>query len=140
MFVSDQSILGTQPGPFWTFLLWIILLVFLAIFCFREVIQIYIDHRAYVKSLENWAELAVILLTSLITLWGGYCDHVEYKRQFAACSMIPSWWLLLTITGRSRSKNIKIYYSMYSQVRWIKWYLNAILKLIVGYYNRPGFS
>ena len=97
--------------------LWATLLVFLAVFCGREVIQVWIDPCHYVKSLENWVELAVILLTSLITLWGGYCDHVEYKRQFAACSMIPSWWLVLTMIGRSRSKNIKIYYSMYGQVR-----------------------
>ena len=116
-FISDKEIVGTPPV---FSALWITLLVFLAVFCGREVIQVYTDPSAYVKSLENWVELAVILLTSLVTLWGGYCEHVEYKRKFAAFSMIPSWWLLLTMTGRSRSKNIKIYYSMYSQVRYIK--------------------
>ena len=97
--------------------LWYLLLVLLGCLVGREALQLGVAPRRYFFSLENWVELALICLTSVLLFHGGYSCHVEPKRHVAAIVIVLSWSELITMVGRHpHLTTYNIYVTMFYKV------------------------
>ena len=89
-------------------------LIFLAI---RETLQFGIAPRRYIFTLENWVDLTLIALSSVLLFYGDYGCHVSLKRQVAAFIIVLSWSELITMIGRHpKLTEINIYVTMLYRV------------------------
>ena len=97
--------------------LWYLLLVLLGCLVGREALQLGVAPRRYFFSLENWVELALICLTSVLLFHGGYSCNVEPKRHVAAIVIVLSWSELITMVGRHpHLTTYNIYVTMFYKV------------------------
>ena len=97
--------------------LWYMLLVLLGCLVGREALQLGVAPRRYFFSLENWVEVTLICLTSVLLFHGGYSCHVEAKRHVAAIVIVLSWSELITMVGRHpHLTTYNIYVTMFYKV------------------------
>ena len=97
--------------------LWYMLLVLLGCLVAREALQLGVAPRRYFFSLENWVEVTLICLTSVLLFHGGYSCHVEAKRHVAAIVIVLSWSELITMVGRHpHLTTYNIYVTMFYKV------------------------
>ena len=69
-----------------------------------------------VFTLENWAELAIIAMTSFL-LFDGYSCHIEAKRHVSAFVIVLSWSEMIVMIGRHpRLTEVNIYVTMLFKV------------------------
>ena len=93
-------------------------LVFLLVFIIlREALQLGVSPRRYFFSFENWLEMTLIVLTSILLFLGDYCHHIEAKRHISAIVIVLSWSELITMIGRHPRLTIyNIYVTMFYKV------------------------
>jgi ankyrin repeat protein len=78
--------------------LWYILMVLLALLSVREVCQLLLYHKKYIKSPENWLELLLIIAT--FTSCSGVVDNFQIKRHFFAVAILLGWFELVLLLGQ----------------------------------------
>ena len=126
--------------PAGTGILWVIcscLLLFLAL---REVFQFGIAPRRYIFTLENWVDVTLLALTSILLFHGDYGCHVTLKRHVAAFIIVLSWSELITMIGRHpKLTEINIYVTMLYRVLgtfilFLTWYSLFIFAFALGFY------
>jgi hypothetical protein len=94
--------------------LWYINVFLLFILSFREALQFGVAPRRYFFSPENWLELTLIALTSVLLFHGGYGCHVSVKRHVAAIAIVLSWSEFITMIGRHpKLSTYNIYVTMF---------------------------
>ena len=88
-------------------------IVFLILLMLRELFQFGIAPRRYIFTLENWLDIALIVLTSILLFDGDYGCHIRTKRHLAAFIIVLSWCELITMVGRHpKLTQINIYVTM----------------------------
>ena len=96
---------------------WHINTVLLVVLGLRELLQFSIAPRRYFFSIENWLELTLIVLISLLLFMGGYGCNVSAKRHIAAVVIVLSWSELITMIGRHpKLSTYNIYVTMFYKV------------------------
>ena len=66
--------------------------------------------------LENWAELALIAMTSFL-LFDGYSCNIDAKRHVSAFVIVLSWSEMIVVIGRNpRLPEFNIYITMLFKV------------------------
>ena len=96
--------------------LWYLLVILLSVLVLRETLQLGVSPRRYFFSFENWLEIGLIVLTSV--LLGNYCNYIYAKRHVAAILIVLSWSELITMIGRHPALTIyNIYVTMFYKVR-----------------------
>jgi len=139
------------------------LLVLLAGLVIREIFQMAVSLRRYLLDLENWIEVVMIILTSIILLRpdpehqqamdieGGGLDPAiiddpnanyerELKRHLAAISLLLSWAELITFVAKHPRLNIyNVYVTMFYKVLstfffFLLWYVFFIVAFGLGFY------
>jgi ankyrin repeat protein len=97
--------------------LWHITTILLGFLTVRELAQFLIAPRRYFFSLENWLEMFLVALTSVLLFHGDYGCNVEEKRHIAAIVIVISWSELITVIGRHpKLSTYNIYVTMFYKV------------------------
>ena len=97
---------------------WGFVVFFLVFVILRELLQLGVAPRRYFFSFENWLEMTLIVLTSILLFLGDYCQHIEIKRHISAIVIVLSWSELITMVGRHPALTIyNIYVTMFYKVR-----------------------
>ena len=137
---SEACSPDARVGPEGIGILWVIcscLLLFLAL---REVFQFGIAPRRYIFTLENWVDVTLITLTSILLFHGDYGCHVNLKRHLSAFIIVLSWSELITMIGRHpKLTEINIYVTMLYRVLgtfilFLTWYSLFIIAFALGFY------
>ena len=97
--------------------IWGIVVFLLLLIIFREALQLGVAPRRYFFSFENWMEIILIVLTSILLFMGDYCQHINTKRHISAIVIVVSWSELITMIGRHPALTIyNIYVTMFYKV------------------------
>ena len=97
---------------------WGFVVFFLVFVILRELLQLGVAPRRYFFSFENWLEMTLIVLTSILLFMGDYCQHIDTKRHISAIVIVLSWSELITMVGRHPALTIyNIYVTMFYKVR-----------------------
>ena len=114
---------------------WGFVVFFLVFVILRELLQLGVAPRRYFFSFENWLEMTLIVLTSILLFLGDYCQHIETKRHISAIVIVLSWSELITMVGRHPALTIyNIYVTMFYKVRTL------LIESIVIYSYRLVFN
>lgn len=120
--------------------LWHLVTVLLVGLVLREALQLGIAPRRYFFSLENWLEMVLIALTSVLLFYGHYGCHVQTKRHLGAAIIVLSWSELITMVGRHpKLTTYNIYVTMFYKVLgtfilFLMWYSLFIIAFALGFY------
>ena len=120
--------------------LWFANTVFLIGLICREVVQLGIAPRRYIFTLENWLEVTLIVLTSILLFDGDYSCNVTTKRHVAAFIIVLAWSEMIILIGRHpKLAEVNIYVTMLFKVLWtfilfLSWYSLFIVAFALGFY------
>ena len=120
--------------------LWFASVVCLILLMLREFLQFGIAPRRYVFSLENWVEIVLIGMTSVLLFDDFYTCSRNTKRHLAAFIIVLSWSELITMVGRHpKLTKINIYVTMLFKVLgtfivFLAWYSLFIFAFGLGFY------
>jgi len=102
------------------------LIALLAILFLFEVFQLMVSLKRYVFSLENWIELSMIAIVTVILI--NDPKSFEINRNLAAFSILLSWSKMITLIGKHPKNNrLNIYVTMFFKVLksfffFLSWY------------------
>jgi ankyrin repeat protein len=99
------------------------LMILLGLLCMREVFQLYVYRWRYIKSLENWLEIMLIIVTFISC--SGTVDGLQIKRHFFAVAILLGWFELVLILGRLPLLSV--------QLEMLKTVSSTFLKFMAGY-------
>jgi ankyrin repeat protein len=111
--------------------LWYALMILLVLLYVREVGQLILYRKEYIKSKENWLELLLIFVTFKL------CTAKEVNRHFFAIAILLGWFELLLLLGRLPLLSVQI--EMFKSVsltflRFMAGYIVLILAFALSFY------
>lgn len=95
---SNSKLGGTDPlGNEITYYLWFVVLGFVTVMCFRELFQIISFPISYITSVENWLEICLIALISVLL-----CEEqsIDYRVSVSAIVLLMSWSEFILLLGK----------------------------------------
>jgi len=107
-------------------LLKLALTILLAILLLIEVFQLMVSLKRYVFSIENWIEVSMIIIVSIILY--NEENSFDLNRNLAAISILLSWSKVITLIGKHPKHNrFNIYVTMFFKVLksfffFLSWY------------------
>jgi hypothetical protein len=112
------------------FLMGLLFLLFL-----REAFQVYVYRMMYIRSLENWLELPLIIFT--FTSCFGVMDSIQIKRHFFAFAIVLGWFELVLLLGRL--PQLSVHTEMLKTVistflSFMKGYVVVLVAFALGFY------
>ena len=109
-------------------ILWHSLLVLLGLLLFRELMQALASFKRYIFSTENWAEMIMCVVLSVILFCPEDSCSRETKRYLSAFVIVISWAELITLIAKHpRLTSYNVYITMFYQV------LKTFMKFFVLY-------
>jgi len=115
------------------------LMILLAVLAGRELFQMAVSLRRYFFTVENWIELTMIVLVSVI-LFLPDDGNRELKRHLAGISLLLSWAELITFVAKHpRLTRYNVYVTMFYKVLasfffFLLWYIFFIVAFGLGFY------
>ena len=112
----------------------------LIIFTLRELLQMFVSIKRYFASFENWMEITIIVLVTVLISNHRTENCGEMNRHFAAIVIVLSWAELIVLVGRHpKLKEYNIYVTMFLKVLktflfFITWYSLFIIAFGLGFY------
>lgn len=115
--------------------LWVLVMGFLIALTFRELFQLVSSPIAYITSLENWLEISLLILTSILLLCEMSC--VSYRNQISAIVILLSWGELILLVGRHPA--LATHLEMFKRVtknflKFLVWYSILIVAFALSFY------
>jgi len=113
------------------------LIILLTILAIREFFQMLVSIKRYVTSPENWIEVSMIILVSIML--SGICQ-CDTNRHLAAIVIVLSWSDLVVNVGKHPKLNrLNIYVTMFFKVLkdftlFLLWYSMFIIAFGLGFY------
>ena len=122
------------------YVLEIIVTSLLSMLLVRELMQMAVSLKRYFSSTENWVEIAILILTSILLIPGFYEDSFEVKRHLAAFAIVLAWAELIVLLGQHpKLREYNIYVTMFFKVMktfllFLTWYFLFIIAFGLGFY------
>ncbi|XP_050424282.1 transient receptor potential cation channel protein painless [Adelges cooleyi] len=115
--------------------LWVMVLGFLIALSFRELFQLVSSPITYLTSLENWLEICLIVLTSILMLCEMSC--ILWRNQISAIVILLSWGELILLVGRHPA--LATHLEMFKRVtknflQFLVWYSILIIAFALSFY------
>ncbi|KAK7590247.1 hypothetical protein V9T40_001860 [Parthenolecanium corni] len=115
--------------------LWCSTLLFTGILLLREFFQFSIAAFRYIKSFENWIEIALIITAYTILLCE--VDLTQNRAKLSAVAIFLSWMELVLLIGRH--PRVSTYVEMFKVVtlnflKFLAWYSVLILAFAISFY------
>lgn len=115
--------------------LWVIVFGFLIALIFRELFQFISSPRSYLTSVENWLEICLFVLTSVLLL----CDMstMQIRNQISAVVVLLSWGELILLVGRhpALATNLEMFKRVTKTfLRFLVWYSILIFAFALSFY------
>jgi ankyrin repeat protein len=107
-------------------------LVFLTL---RETMQLRVCGRDYIKSLENWLEISLIIATFLSC--SGVVENVELKLHFSAVALLLGWSEMLMMSGRLPQLSVQLAMLRTVSVTFLRFmagYVTLLLAFALSFY------
>jgi hypothetical protein len=76
---------------------WYILMVLLGMLILRELGQVLMNRMDYIKSMENWLEILLIIVT--LTSCSGLVESIKVNRHLFAIAILLGWFELVLLLG-----------------------------------------
>lgn len=116
--------------------LWIMVFVFLVVLVVRELFQLISSPFAYITSLENWLEISLVVLTSVLLL-GEMSSTLSTRNQISAVVILLSWGELILLVGRHPA--LATHLEMFKRVtknflQFLVWYSILIVAFALSFY------
>jgi len=120
----------------------IVLCVLLSFFILREIFQLFVSVKRYFSSFENWIEIGIIILTSILVFQSEEdSDFVkDINKHLSAINIVLSLAELVVLIGRHpKLKEFNIYVTMFLKVlktffMFISWYSLFIVAFGLGFF------
>jgi len=115
------------------------LIILLVVLAGRELFQMAVSLRRYFLTVENWIELSMIVLVSVILFLPDEGNR-DLKRHLAGISLFFSWAELITFIARHpRLTRYNVYVTMFYKVfasfsYFLLWYVFFIVAFGMGFY------
>ena len=127
--VKDASWYSTSQA------LWYFLMILLALLCMREVFQLFIYRWRYIKSLEFWLQLLLIIVT--FTSCSGIVDSIETNRHLFVIAILLGWFELVLLLGKLPQLSVQI--EMFERVsltflRFMAGYIVLVVAFAFSFY------
>lgn len=115
--------------------LWVMVLGFLIALICRELFQFVSSPITYVTSLENWLEISLVVLTSILLLCEMSCMSI--RNQISAVVILLSWGELILLVGRHPA--LATHLEMFKRVtknflQFLVWYSILIIAFALSFY------
>lgn len=115
--------------------LWVMVLGFLIALIFRELFQFVSSPLSYVTSVENWLEICLFVLTSILLL----CEMptMSIRNQISAIIILLSWGELILLVGRhpALATNLEMFKRVTKTfLRFLVWYSILIFAFALSFY------
>lgn len=115
--------------------LWVMVLGFLIALIFRELFQFISSPITYIMSLENWLEISLIVLTSILLLCEMSC--ISNRNEISAIVILLSWGELILLVGRHPA--LATHLEMFKRVtknflQFLVWYSILIIAFALSFY------
>lgn len=115
--------------------LWVLVLGFLIALIFRELFQLVSAPFSYLTSVENWLEICLFSLTSVLLL----CDMpaMPIRNQISAVVILLSWGELILLVGRhpALATNLEMFKRVTKTfLRFLVWYSILIFAFALSFY------
>lgn len=115
--------------------LWVIVLGFLIALIVRELFQLISSPITYITSLENWLEISLVVLTSILLLCEMSC--LSNRNQISALVILLSWGELILLVGRHPA--LATHLEMFKRVtknflQFLVWYSILIIAFALSFY------
>ncbi|PSN51663.1 hypothetical protein C0J52_09619 [Blattella germanica] len=131
--LSEKNLtVDDESSVFW----WAILVVFLVLLVFREVFQLIVSPKKYIKSPENYLEI-LLFLSSAGILFSDWV-HENAKPHFSALAILLSWAELVLLVGRHPrlSTNIEMFKTVsLNFLKFLAWYAILIVAFALSFYT-----
>lgn len=120
----------------------VVLISLLAMLLMRELMQMAVSLKRYFSSTENWVEISIFVLTTLLLIPGSTEPEgsSEVKRHLAAFLIVLSWGELIVLLGQHpKLREYNIYVTMFFKVLktfllFLTWYFLFIIAFGLGFY------
>lgn len=115
--------------------LWVMVLGFLIALIFRELFQFVSSPISYLTSIENWLEISLFVLTSILLL----CEMptMSIRNQISAIVILLSWGELILLVGRhpALATNLEMFKRVTKTfLRFLVWYSILIFAFALSFY------
>ena len=98
-------------------IIWAILVFCLAWCILDEATQLARIRVGYFTSHENWLEITLFVIISILLFMGDYCDHVSTKRLLSAFAIVLSWYRVVIKVGQHPAlANYNVFVTMFYKV------------------------
>ena len=119
-----------------------VLISLLTMLLIRELMQMAVSLKRYFSSTENWVEISIMVLTTLILIPGSTESEgrSEVKRHLAAFLIVLAWGELIVLLGQHpKLREYNIYVTMFFKVLktfllFLTWYFMFIIAFGLGFY------
>ena len=114
------------------------LVALLLLLVIREFFQVTVSLKRYIFSPENWMEVSMIILITIII--AAPDDYYDMKRHLSAISIVLSWAELITLIGKHpKLTRYNVYVTMFYKVMgtfffFLVWYMFFIIAFGLGFY------
>ena len=109
----NECLSDSTSGPFWV--LYVMTCVLIILVTFRESIQAFTIVHRYFRDLENWVEMAMLILAFLFVVT--VVEYLHESPMFAAGAVLLAWFDFFLMLGRFPILGNYIY--MFSSVAWL---------------------
>jgi hypothetical protein len=131
-FSANKAPFGSDSAMF----LWIMVFVFLVVLVVRELFQLISSPFAYITSFENWLEISLVILTSVLLL-SEMSSTMSTRNQISAVVILLSWGELILLVGRHPA--LATHLEMFKRVtknflQFLVWYSILIVAFALSFY------
>ena len=114
------------------------IIILLCILALVEILQLSVSLKRYILSIENWIEVSMIVIVSVLLKNEG--GSFDMNRSLAAIAIMFSWAKVITLIGRHPKNNrLNIYVTMFFKVLtsffyFLIWYGLFIVAFGISFY------
>lgn len=135
--VTEFSLQNVSSGSQSAAYLGVMVLVFLVALILRELFQFILSPITYLMSLENWLEISLIVLTSVLLLGETSRHNVATRNEISAIVILLSWGELILLVGKHPT--LAIHLEMFKRVtknflKFLIWYSILIIAFALSFY------
>jgi ankyrin repeat protein len=126
----NGSSVTSQPNSSNLRFLHIFLMISLSLLTLREIAQLIVHRWVYVKSLENWLEILLIISTFISC--SGVVESAELKNHSSAVALLLGWLEMLMLSGRLPLLSVQ-HEMLRTVILTFLWYMMGYVTLLIAF-------
>ena len=133
-YMNDSNVIPQQNNDY-LIVLQMGLMTFSILLTLREIVQLIVHRWVYVKSLENWLEILLIISTFISC--SGVVESAKLKLHFSAVALLLGWSELLMLSGRLPQLSVQLEMLRTVSLTFLKFmagYVTLLIAFAISFY------